>query len=267
MTDFYPPNITVTWLKLREGERDDREEEVIAGGEMWGPVQTHPRLYRATATLKRKATSQDKKRGGGIMCRVEHCSLQEPIEKQWRSVDIVAPSIPPSISVCWSSEGVGVFSLLLKGGHPKVKLLWAAGGPTLSSLVSNETEEIGDDGQRELRSVCALERSSSLPSPTDKRLQRRQNGHAIKTKAAVTDPDAEGIEYIDEKVDGENNNIERDEEAKSEEDEDSDPEREEEPGALHINRVNLRKSPGEEERARLRFFTSYTMQPTKNKNE
>lgn len=89
MTDFYPPNITVTWLKLREGERDDREEEVMAGGEMWGPVQTHPRLYRATATLKRKATSQDKKeRGGGVMCRVEHCSLQEPIEKQWRSVDI-----------------------------------------------------------------------------------------------------------------------------------------------------------------------------------
>lgn len=53
-----------------------------------------------------------------------------------------------------------MFSLLLKGGHPKVKLLWTAGGATLSPLQSSETEEIGDDGQRELKSVCALERST-----------------------------------------------------------------------------------------------------------
>uniref|UniRef100_A0A3Q1GGV0 Ig-like domain-containing protein n=1 Tax=Acanthochromis polyacanthus TaxID=80966 RepID=A0A3Q1GGV0_9TELE len=76
ITDFYPPNISVTWLKLREGEQDDREEEVIEGGEMWGPIQTLTRLYRATATLKRRATDQDiKDRRGGIICRVEHCSL------------------------------------------------------------------------------------------------------------------------------------------------------------------------------------------------
>lgn len=72
-----------------------------------------------------------------------------------------------------------MFSLLLKGGHPKVKLLWAAGGPTLSPLVSNETEEIGDDGQRELKSVCALERSTRPPSQTDKQLEKRRNGHSI----------------------------------------------------------------------------------------
>lgn len=93
----------------------------------------------------------------------------------------VAPAIPPSISVCWSSEGVGVFSLLLKGGHPKVKLLWAAGGSTLSPLVSNETEEIGDDGQREMKSVCALERSTSLAIQMNKQPERRRNGHAIST--------------------------------------------------------------------------------------
>lgn len=86
ITDFYPPNISVTWLKLREGEQDDREEEVIEGGEMWGPIQTQPKLFRASATLKRNVTNQEKKeRGGGIVCRVEHCSLQEPIERQWRN--------------------------------------------------------------------------------------------------------------------------------------------------------------------------------------
>ncbi|KAM8836113.1 uncharacterized protein AB9W97_001972 isoform 2-T2 [Spinachia spinachia] len=236
ITDFYPPNLTVTWLRLRQGEQDDGEEEVLDGGEVWGPVQTHPRVYRATATLRRHATKREKKpRGGGIVCRVEHCSLLEPLEKHWRYVDIVAPFLPPSISVCWSSDGVGVFSLLLKGGQPKAKLLWAAGGSTLSPLVSIETEEIGDDGRRELKSVCALERSTSQ---TNKPPETRENGHATKTKAAVTDPDAEGIEYIDEHEDGENNNnYGADEETQSVADEESEVDGEGAPGALHINRV------------------------------
>lgn len=259
ITDFYPPNISVKWLKMREGEQDDSEEEVIKGGDLWGPLESEPRLFRATATLRRKAANQEKKeRSGGIICRVEHCSLQEPIEKHWSNVDIVAPSIPPSVSVCWSSEGVGVFSLLLKGGHPKVKVLWAAGGNTLSPLTSSETEDIGDNGQRELKSVCALERSTGPPSQTDKQTEKKRNGHAIKTKAAVTDPDIEGIEYIDEKVDGENNNIERDEDTRSEVEEDSDKEGEEDSSALHINRVSLTRGPRESERARLRVCLEIT---------
>ncbi|XP_062416163.1 uncharacterized protein si:ch211-180a12.2 isoform X1 [Pungitius pungitius] len=250
ITDFYPPTLTVTWLRLREGEQDDGEEEVLEGGEVWGPVQTHPRVYRAAATLRRHAASREKKhRGGGggaggVVCRVEHCSLPEPLEKHWRYVDIVAPSIPPSISVCWSSEGVGVFSLLLKGGHPKVKLLWAAGGATLYPLVSIETEEMGDDGRRELKSVCALERSTGAATG---RPETRENGRAIKTKAAVTDPDAEGIEYIDEKEDGENNNNNEEED-----------EGEAAPGALHINRVALGKGPGDKGGGRLRVCVEIT---------
>lgn len=90
ITDFHPPNISVTWLKLRDGEQDDREDEVIEGGEMWGPIQApDSRLYRATATLKRRTTNHEKKEiGGGVVCRVEHCSLLEPVEKHWRNVDM-----------------------------------------------------------------------------------------------------------------------------------------------------------------------------------
>lgn len=96
ITDFYPPNISVTWLKLREGEQDDREEEVIEGGELWGPIQTQPRLYRATASLRRRATNQEKRERGGFICRVEHSSLLEPIEKHWRNVDIGKNHFLPS---------------------------------------------------------------------------------------------------------------------------------------------------------------------------
>lgn len=78
------------------------------------------------------------------------------------------------------------------------------------------------------------------------------------TKAAVTDPDAEGIEYIDEREDEDNNNIDRDEETVSEWEEDSDREREEDPGALHINKVNLRKNRRENESSRLRVCVEIT---------
>uniref|UniRef100_H3DCM3 Si:ch211-180a12.2 n=1 Tax=Tetraodon nigroviridis TaxID=99883 RepID=H3DCM3_TETNG len=263
ITDFYPANVSVTWLKLRDGDHDnEEEEEVIEGGEIWGPVQTHPRLYRATATLKRRATNLGiKERGGGVICRVEHCSLPEPIERHWKNFEPVAPTIPPSISVCWSSEGVGVFSLLLKGGYPKPKILWAAGGPTLSQLVSSETEEIGDDGQRELKSVCALETSTSPPNQTSKQLKKK-NSLTIKTKDAVADPSTKGIKYIDERVDGENNNINREDETKLDLDDDSDRESEQDEdkdeGALHINRVNLRSWVIENERARLRVCVEIT---------
>lgn len=80
---------------------------------------------------------------------------------------------------------MGVFSLVFKGGHPKVKLLWAAGGRTLTPLVSSETEEIGDDGQRELKSVCALETSSNLPSPSSKQQERRKSGQTRMTTQTI----------------------------------------------------------------------------------
>lgn len=73
------------------------------------------------------------------------------------------------------------------------------------------------------------------------------------TKTAVTDPNTEGIQYIDEKVDGENNIIDRDEETRSDvSDEDSDRESEEDPSALHINRVNLSKDSRQNDLQRLR---------------
>ncbi|KAG7282767.1 hypothetical protein CRUP_029975 [Coryphaenoides rupestris] len=260
---FYPPNLTVTWLCLREGEQDDREEEVVEGGEVWGPIQTQARLYRATAILHPARRREEAKerggggKGGGVVCRVEHCSLDQPIERRWRNAQLAPPSVPLSMSVCWSNEGVGVFSLLLRGGQPRARLLWTAGGATLSPLTSSETEEMGDDGQRELRSVCALQRASagketSAPKTPE---ARTRGGRAINGKTAVTDPDIEGIQYIDEKLGGENNNndmqswevmktLSEEEEEESDDVESGDSDEEEvAPGGLHINRVDVRAAP------------------------
>lgn len=72
------------------------------------------------------------------------------------------------------------------------------------------------------------------------------------------DPDAEGIEYIDEGGDEENNNVDRDGETRSESCDDSDRDSIEDPGALHINRVNLKHRARERERARLRVCVEIT---------
>ncbi|XP_064864126.1 uncharacterized protein si:ch211-180a12.2 isoform X2 [Oncorhynchus nerka] len=165
MTGFYPPGISVTWLHLREGEVDDREEEVIEGGEVWGPLLSGPSTYRANATLRKRRTNEEKESAGGVVCRVEHCSLEEPIERRWRNI-------------------------------------------------------------------------------------------LIETKAAVADPETEGIEYIDER-EGENNNVERKVTQMEVEDE-SREEEEEGVETLHINRVNMRKGPRGEERARLRVSVEIT---------
>lgn len=86
--------------------------------------------------------------------------------------------------------------------------------------------------------------------------------HFTETKDAVANPNAKGIEYIDERVDGENNNTDREDDTKSDLDEDSDKgseqDEDEDEGALHINRVNLRSQVRENERARLRVCVEIT---------
>ncbi|XP_072568792.1 uncharacterized protein [Paramormyrops kingsleyae] len=152
ITGFFPPEISVTWW-------EDGEQEIMEGKDSWGPLLTDGSTYRVTATLRigQRETKVERSERD-IVCRVMHCSLQEPIEKHWRQRHIALPIIPSSLSVQWKTGGVGEFSLLLSGGHPYATLLWAAGGATLSPLISTESEEDGNDGSRQLKSMCTLER-------------------------------------------------------------------------------------------------------------
>ncbi|CAL8301896.1 unnamed protein product [Lota lota] len=240
ITGFYPPELTVTWLRLREGEQDDREEEVVEGGEVWGPIQTQARLYRATAILH-PTRRREETAGGGVVCRVEHCSLDRPIERLWRNAQLSPPSVPPSMSVGWSTEGVGVFSLLLRGGQPRARLLWTAGAATLSPLTSSETEETGVDGRRELRSVCALQRAGPGGGGPETAGAGLGGGRALNGKTVVSHGDTEDIEYMDQEVDGENNTVDSWAGMKTLSEEEGS--NEVGPGGLHINRVDVRAAP------------------------
>ncbi|TSK14505.1 Fructose-bisphosphate aldolase A [Bagarius yarrelli] len=160
ITGFYPPDIAVKWIKQTISEEVEvKKEEGLV--EIWGPIHTHPRTFRATAVLTEVENRlRDVDKEGRIVCRVEHCSLLEPIERTWTNSCFVAPSVPGSLSVNWNNDGVGVFSLCLAGGIPHPKLQWAAGGSTFTPLISRETEKVTDNQKIELHSVCALLKSA-----------------------------------------------------------------------------------------------------------
>lgn len=80
---FYPPEIAVKWLKQsNNGEMEIKKEEGLV--EVWGPIQTQLRTFRATAVLTEVENGlKDVDKDGKIVCRIEHCSLLEPIERVW----------------------------------------------------------------------------------------------------------------------------------------------------------------------------------------
>lgn len=76
---------------------------------------------------------------------------------------------------------MGIFSVLLSGGKPTAEVLWAAGGTTVSKLLSREREGENREGKPELRSVCVLLRSTGRQESDSRRA-----GHARSTYANMT---------------------------------------------------------------------------------
>nr|XP_055031415.1 uncharacterized protein si:ch211-180a12.2 isoform X2 [Misgurnus anguillicaudatus] len=193
ITGFYPPEIFVKWLHVKGNVAEEGEEskvEIKEGDELWGPLQTLPRTFRANAFLKEVDETM---RGDEIICRILHCSLMKPIERVWRNAHMVAPSIPSSLSVHRGSDGVRIFSILLIGGNPNAELLWAAGGKMFFKLLSKEREKINSEGKPELRSVCAVVRSAGQKESC-------RGGHTDKIRPPAADLNAEY--KIKECVDG-----------------------------------------------------------------
>lgn len=76
---------------------------------------------------------------------------------------------------------MGKFSVLLYGGKPVAELLWAAGGTTLSKLLSKEREKKNSEGKLVQKSVCALVRTTGRQESGS-----RRGGHARSKYAYIS---------------------------------------------------------------------------------
>ncbi|XP_066521720.1 uncharacterized protein si:ch211-180a12.2 [Hoplias malabaricus] len=254
ITSFYPPDISIKWLKRRRIE-DEEDFEKVAESEVWGPIQSEARTFRATAILKELEDGlKEMEEGREVVCRVEHCSLEEPIERVWRKTHFVAPSIPLSLSINWRNDGVGVFSLRVSGGVPFPKLTWAAGGSFLSPLVSRERQHVSKSGERELLSVCGLVKSTGPQGNDD---QRDRNGHIRNSQVLMLQNE---VTYVCEKEEENHSEMTGGKWTElsdfTQEDRTETSETELEPS--HINTVNVRKEGGQGEREHLRVAVEIT---------
>lgn len=218
ITGFYPPDVAVTWLQLQrvprsptpgheeeeEEEDDDEDEErveVTEGTQLWGPLLMEPRMYRATAMLPSQGSEvKGLEPMEAVICRVDHCTFQAPVERIWRRANTVPPTIPKSLAVQWRKDGVAVFSVCLRGDNSNTELLWAAGGARMNTLLSKEM--LRRDGQRHKRltSTCALLR---LPSQASQRGGTSLlNGQVEKPKDPILKCEAE-VAFIDDEEEDE----------------------------------------------------------------
>lgn len=76
---------------------------------------------------------------------------------------------------------MGIFSVLLSGGKPVAELLWAAGGTTLSKLLSKERERKNSKEKLVLKSVCTLVRTTGRQESGS-----RRGGHARSKYAYIS---------------------------------------------------------------------------------
>ncbi|KAG9267402.1 hypothetical protein AMEX_G18237 [Astyanax mexicanus] len=266
ISDFYPPDVSVKWLRRGRNEGDEQEveeagaegEEGVKGAaEVWGPIQTQPRAFRATALLKEvENVLKEMEEGGEIVCRVEHCALQEPVERVWRKNCMVAPSIPLSLSVNWRNDGVGVFSLCMSAGVPHPKMLWAAGGSSLTQLISREKEKEAESGARELLSVCALVKSEG-PQRSEPHPHSRRNGHLNGSQFPVFCNEVENG-HTDLREREQENHTETAEEKWTQTSEAETEDGETEPEFSYINTVNVRREGRRGEKERLRVVVEIT---------
>ncbi|XP_069043942.1 uncharacterized protein [Lepisosteus oculatus] len=191
MSGFYPPEIKVHWLRVHR----DQEEALSEGLALWGPIETHPYIFRASAQASVPDRGTEGGNGGSLIkCIIEHSSLERPLERQWRHTCTAVPSIPDALEVHCEEGGLRVFSVVLRGGYPRGGAVhWAGGveGGALWTLKAENSELSAEDGTPELHSCCSVDRwavRTLTNGQTQNEANRKDAGQRLTVLAEITHP-------------------------------------------------------------------------------
>ncbi|KAM8962491.1 uncharacterized protein RCH25_038042 [Pelodytes ibericus] len=143
ISGYFPDPVTVTWFKTEKGSRD---LVPIIGNPSYAISDLNSRrrpdhTYSCTACLV-FIPSLSSDQGAEFICRVEHPSLKQPIEKRTEPLQVKAkPALLEPIKVTLGDSGEVVYSLNLHSFYPKdLSIGWTEGVGRSQGLTKSEEE-------------------------------------------------------------------------------------------------------------------------------
>ncbi|XP_068102446.1 uncharacterized protein [Hyperolius riggenbachi] len=157
MSHFYPDQLTVNWLKREMGTQ---EMTPIGNAGRFRIVDSRSELqpdktFTHNAILEITPSLEDE--GSEVICRVEHPSLEEPIERTAGPLQVlVIPTAQQPIEFTINSSGDAVASFSLSSFYPEdIQISWAC-GPTQEKKPSVEEVRENPDGTFAASSQCTI---------------------------------------------------------------------------------------------------------------
>ncbi|XP_075037401.1 uncharacterized protein LOC142098455 [Mixophyes fleayi] len=152
---YYPDDLTVTWYKKERGNKElipmsDNETKKLP---IRRSQQQRDKTFTYTACLVITPSLGDQ--GSEFICRVEHPSLEQPIERSTGPVQVqVKPKLQQPIQLTISDSGDVMGSLSVLNFYPKdITVTWTCGH---TEMQSQETVSKNPDGTFTSNTKCNI---------------------------------------------------------------------------------------------------------------
>ncbi|PIO26062.1 hypothetical protein AB205_0002170, partial [Aquarana catesbeiana] len=157
ISHFYPDELTVNWMMKDHGS--GQLNQINDGGRYGIPNNTSQlqpdKTFTHTALLDFTPSIAD--HGSEVICRVNHPSLKEPIERTTGTLQVLAkPKVQKHIQLFIHDSGDMVATFSLLGFYPEdITVTWS-NGPSLEKKPSEEAISENQDGTFTVNSQCTV---------------------------------------------------------------------------------------------------------------
>eukprot|EP00079_Xenopus_tropicalis_P032024 XP_017945795.1 PREDICTED: uncharacterized protein LOC100494305 [Xenopus tropicalis] len=158
VSPYFPDALTVSWMEKRKG-RDPQVIHVSKYGKYQIPERRNDNTYAYTAQLSLPSSSSRAEEDLEFICRVEHPSLERPIERSTGTPQIkAAPKQPITVQWSLSDKGEALCTLSLQNFYPKpIELTWTClTGSQQTNLHSEPQYQNNSDQTFNVTSSCSV---------------------------------------------------------------------------------------------------------------
>ncbi|PIO24936.1 hypothetical protein AB205_0048850, partial [Aquarana catesbeiana] len=153
ISKYFPNTITVTWLRKSKNQElcEDSDKNTIT------PRREADNTYSCTASLTITPTLSVHQ-GAEYICRVDHPSLEKPIEKTKRLIVIAKPQMVEPIEITMGDSSRVLFTLNLQKFYPEnIEIKWTYEyKDKKSKMTCNNNSKKYEDLTHGVTSVCSI---------------------------------------------------------------------------------------------------------------